>query len=145
MVIGLGTGLEASSDKHNMETAQRQAWLNCIVPLQNQFARIMTEEMVPQFEVGPWRFGFDRTGVDALQENTSERADRVVKLWQGDVLKHGEARSEMGLESDPATEELYYTEFTGTGEQPAEQGQDDLTDDAKQFKAQMVARWRGVK
>jgi HK97 family phage portal protein len=143
VVIGLGTGLEASSDKHNMETAQRQAWLNCIVPLQNQFARIMTEEMVPQFEVGQWRFGFDRTNVDALQENTSERADRVVKLWQGDVLKHGEARSEMGLESDPATEELYYSEFTGTGEQPEEQGQGDLTDEAKQFKAQMVARWRG--
>lgn len=141
VVVGLGTGLEASSDKHNMETAQRQAWLNCIVPLQNQFARIITETMVPQFETGPWRFGFDRTGVEALQENTNERADRVVKLWQGDVLKHGEARAEMNYEVDEATADLYFSEFSGAGEQPAEQAVD--TEQAQAAKAAIVKRWRG--
>jgi hypothetical protein len=142
VVVGLGTGLENSGDRHNMETSQRMAWLNCIVPLQNQFARLVTESLVPQFETGPYRFGFDRTSVEALQENTDDKAKRVSLLWQGDVIKHGEARSEMGYAPDAATQDLYYSEFTGGDPEP--QAEPDMSDEAKAFKAKMVGRWRGV-
>ena len=140
VVVGLGTGLQQSSDRHNMETSQRQAWVNCVIPLQNQFARLVTDTLVPQFETGRWRFGFDRGHIEALQENTDEKAKRVALLWQADVIKHGEARAEMGYEDDAATKELYYSEFTGGQDEPEEEPE--LTDDAKQFKAKMVARWR---
>lgn len=146
VVVGLGTGLEQSSDRHNMETAQRQAWLNCIVPLQNQFARLLTEQMVPQFETRPNAvFAFDRTGVEALQENTDEKAKRIALLWQSDILKHGEARSEMNYAPDEATQDLYYSEFSGPADAAQGANQDpNLTDSAKEFKANVVRRWRGV-
>lgn len=140
VVVGLGTGLQQSSDRHNMETAQRQAWVNCIIPLQNQFARVVNDSLMPQFEKAGYRFGFDRSHIDALQENTDDKAKRVALLWEKDVIKHGEARSEMGYEADDATADLYYSEFTG-GE-PDPETPDELTEEAKQFKAKIVNRWR---
>jgi hypothetical protein len=55
-------------------------------------------------------FGTDPTQPTADAADVAAAASRAVELWKGDLMKLGEARAEVGLETDPDEGDIYYSE-----------------------------------
>lgn len=143
VVAMLGTGLQASSDKHNMEEASRISWLSGIVPLQNSFADLINEELLPLTETKTnGRFGFDRSQVLALQESSDAVATRLLSIWKEDGITHDELRVGIGKKADPARKGLYYSDiFAPAPEEDDDEDKPD-DDDAKALKTTLSEKWR---
>ncbi|MDE2103764.1 MAG: phage portal protein, partial [Patescibacteria group bacterium] len=125
VVVGLGAGLDASSDKHNMEMAQRQAWHNCLIPLQ----RIIGDQIAAQtcadlLHAKPEtdRLVWDRSAIPALKEDESNRRAMLRADWLAGGLRRSEYRagigsaivedSEMGTKSaDETPSDPFYTDL----------------------------------
>jgi phage portal protein BeeE len=137
VVLPMGTGLAASSDKHNMETAQRMSWLNGIVPEQDSFADAINE-LIPLMDARPdtARFDFDRSQVEALQENADNLSTRVMAQWKDDAITHDELRGRLGYKTDDARKGKYYSELVAAGDPMA----DDPTQEEDGIKALLRRR-----
>lgn len=141
VVVMLGTGLRASSDKHNMEMAQRMSWDNGIVPEQDSFADLISTELLPLMDSRPdtARFDFDRSRVEALRENADQLSTRLMSQWKDDGITHDMLMSGLGYKVDEARKGKYYSELVGAGDPAAEDPEGEA---GKAFKAAVSAKWR---
>lgn len=82
----------------NKAEARREAFENCIQPLQDLIAETFETQLLPDFDYGGadsvW---WDRSDVAALREDTDARADRAVSLYTGGVAERDEARAMVDL------------------------------------------------
>jgi len=100
VVLGLGVGLENSNDKHNIETAQRMAWQNCLIPMPRNVARQISRQLLPDMPGSVpdrERLGFDYTEVAALQEDQNALYQRLEGACGGPFLTPNEARERLRL------------------------------------------------
>lgn len=117
-VVGLGTGLEQTKVGATMQEMRRQAWEDCIIPLQDMIAEQMSSQLLPDFEsdIQRVRIGFDRSAVLALQRDQHTEALRLDVLVRAGIMTRAEARLAQGLPVMP-TDDVYLMPF-GVVEQP---------------------------
>lgn len=102
MVLGLPSNSRTYS---NFPEAERQAQVNCLVPLQKRVAKALTHFLLPEFSARPGEFvTWDWSTVQALQENRNEAAKQGTILFGGNVATLNEARARAGLPADPRPE-----------------------------------------
>ena len=106
IIAGMGVGIDAATYS-NYQQAQRSFYEGTIVPLQMQFARQVGQRLLPEFGEDPEsvRIAFNLSNARALQEDQNLKAQRLVSLYAGDVIKRSEARGELGYEVDAEDEE----------------------------------------
>ncbi len=107
-VIGFGTGLQQTKVGATMREQRRQAWEDCMIPMQRAMAVQLWRQLMPDFAGDPenYRLAFDRSGIEALREGRSEAAKRVVVLVKGGIVTPNEARMEIGMDAIEGGDEL---------------------------------------
>lgn len=96
IVLGLGAGL-ARSTFANMKEAREAAAEEFLIPLWQDLASTLTEQLLPEFESGAgWRVWFDTSAVGVLQEDLGRLHARVRADLAAGVLSLEEARRELG-------------------------------------------------
>ena len=108
-VVGFGTGLQQTKVGATMREQRRQAWEDCLIPMQRSMAAQLRQQLMPDFEGDPenFRLGFDRSGIEALREGRSEAAKRVVVLVKGGIVTPNEARMEIGMDAIAMIDRVY--------------------------------------
>lgn len=102
-VVGFGSGLQQTKVGATMRELRKEAWNSCIRPLQNDAAKQLSQQVVPDFAVQTRRFRvrFDTSAFAASQEEETEKAERVRGLVKDGILRVDRAQAMLGLEVDP--------------------------------------------
>lgn len=114
VVAGLGAGLAASSDKHNIETAQEMAWKNCLIPTHSIIAKQLTRQLLPDIlhskanQIVAW----DYSGVAALQVDRDALHKTTRDDWTSGLVKRSESREIIGHDVDEALDDIYFTDIS---------------------------------
>src|SRR5580765_1382847 len=127
IVLGFEVGLERSIYS-NLKAAQEQAWTNFVIPTQDYIVAVLNDQLLFErivTESGSWpgaedrtyRVIFDRSAVAALQEDRNELFKRESDAYRFGIKKSSEARSALGLETDPA-DDVYFVSPMAPGERP---------------------------
>ncbi len=111
-VVGFGSGLQATKVGATMTEMRKMSWTQGVIPVQGIIAGEVGRTLAPTFNAGGAEF--DNTGVEALRENEDTKAARVGRLYRDNVITRAEARSTMGLESDPS-DEVYLANVVAFG------------------------------
>ncbi len=99
-VVGFGTGLQSSKVGATMNALIRLAWTGCISPLQDMFAETLgNSALAVAFDVAE-SLKWDRSEVEALQDNEDEKAKRAGQLVKDGIIMISEGRTMTGFESD---------------------------------------------
>jgi HK97 family phage portal protein len=103
-VVGFGSGLQQTKVGATMRELRKEAWNSCIRPMQNDLAKQLTRQVVPDFATQTRRFRvrFDASEFAASQEEESERATRTATLVTSGILRVDRAQQILGLEVDPS-------------------------------------------
>lgn len=109
-------GLAGSDPTYsNLEGYTRIAWQSCLLPTLRQFASAVWGNLAQDITGGPQTNGlyleFETSAVGALQRDVNLEADRLHTLYQGGIIRRGEARRGAGYSSDDK-DEVYYTDLT---------------------------------
>ncbi|MGE4163877.1 MAG: phage portal protein [Vicinamibacterales bacterium] len=102
-VVGFGSGLQQTKVGATMRELRKEAWNSCIRPLQNDSAKQLSHQIIPDFVVQTRRFRvrFDTSTFAASQEEETEKAERVSGLVTAGILRVDRAQAMLGLEVDP--------------------------------------------
>lgn len=129
-VVGFGSGLQQTKVGATMRELRREAWDSCIRPMQNDLAKQLTRQGLPDFvsQTRRYRVRFDASDFSASQEQESEKASRIATLVEAGILRVDRAQSMLGLEVDP-TRAVYLGPGTPAKVQAVGQqlDEDDLT------------------
>lgn len=108
-VLNFGAGLERSI-YNNMAEADRRAVDSYLQPLWWHIAQELTNQLLPDFDQDTSHFlEFDLSEVGALQEDENAKVERIAKLYEGGIIRRGEARTEMNYEADPdGADDVYF-------------------------------------
>src|SRR5690606_38077990 len=124
-VVGFGSGLQSTKVGATMRELVRLARVNCIEPAQWTIGRQLGAQLLPDYETRPERarVWFDTSHVPMFAEDESEKAERVVRMVQGGILRVDRAQEMLGLEVDP-TQAIYLRPTqaiaVAPGEEPGE-------------------------
>ncbi|WP_422928547.1 phage portal protein [Singulisphaera sp. PoT] len=127
MVVGLSVG-EEQKTYANLEQAERMAYRNCLIPLQKNFAKALTRQLLPDLggvkdrECVRWNY----SEVEAMNEERDVVANRSVTLYAGGIASQEEARSMNGL--GPAKAGDMFVKSTRPGDRPIEDPDDEDED-----------------
>jgi HK97 family phage portal protein len=127
IVLGFEVGLERSIYS-NLKAAQEQAWMNFVIPTQDYIVAVLNDQLLYEriiTESGTWpgaedrtyRVIFDRSAVAALQEDRNELFKRESDAYRFGIKKRSEARSALGLETEPE-DEVYFVSPMAPGQKP---------------------------
>lgn len=131
-VVGFGSGLQQTKVGATMRELVQLAWISGIIPMQHAMAGDLENQLLPEFEGKPERFEcfFDEAMVQALQENESERARRIVVSVQGGVMRVAEGRRALRLQVGPG-DDVYLRNSSlvavGPDGKPVNGGDEDAT------------------
>jgi phage portal protein BeeE len=115
VVLGYGAGLDRSI-YNNVAEAREAAYESYLLPLQRIIAETLASHLLTEFDQRPAAFiEFDNSAVRVLAEDSDNLAKRLVALYEGGLIKRGEARTQLGLEATPA-DEVYFTELASAGQ-----------------------------
>src|SRR5690606_25027101 len=120
-VVGFGSGLQSTKVGATMRELVRLARVNCIEPAQWTIGRQLGAQLLPDYETRPARArgGFATAPVPMFAEDESEKAERIVKMVQGGILRVDRAQEMLGLEVDP-TQAVYLRPSNATAVAPGE-------------------------
>ena len=120
-VVGFGSGLQSTKVGATMRELVRLARVNCIEPAQWTIGRQLGAQLLPDYETRPERarVWFDTSHVPMFAEDESEKAERVVRMVQGGILRVDRAQEMLGLEVDP-TQAVYLRPANATAVAPGE-------------------------
>ena len=106
-VNALVTGLPASDASRtysNIEEANKLAWENGILPMQQIFAGAIKDALGPEFDLPPeYTVRWDNSKVEALNENADSRAARAQVLFTSTLYPRNKALQSCGF--DPVDDE----------------------------------------
>lgn len=107
IVAGLGAGLDRATYA-NYLSALQQLWTGNIRPTQRAIVAKLDADLLPDFgpAAGLW-VDFDRSQIQALQENTDAVHTRVREDFAGGVISHWVAQRLLGLPVDETTPDYY--------------------------------------
>lgn len=119
-VLNLGVSTE-SSTFHNMAEADRRAIDQYLQPLWWRTAQTLTRQLLRDIDQDETHFvEFDLSEVGALQEDENEKAKRIALLYNSNIIKRSEARSEFNYETDE-TDEVYFFQAGGETKTPEQE------------------------
>jgi HK97 family phage portal protein len=103
-VVGFGSGLQQTKVGATMRELRREAWDSCIRPMQNDMAKQLDRQALPDFvtQLKRFRVRFDASDFSASQEQESEKSKRVATLVEAGILRVDRAQQMLGLEVDPS-------------------------------------------
>jgi HK97 family phage portal protein len=130
VVAGLGAGLDHSI-YNNMGSAREQAYESFIIPTQQLLALDLTNQLLPDLGNPAIEYvNFDLSKVRVLQEDNNAKAKTVAILWNADIIKLNEARSDVGKDADETGRgELYKSQISGAmAPEPVEPERDVFSD-----------------
>lgn len=111
IVVGLGAGLDKSTF-NNYEQAERHSYQSCLIPAWVEFADEIQSQLLYEFTGGDrsFTFEFDHSKVRALQESQDAVVARTTKLFTSNVMMRSEAREAVGLDFEPARDDVFYSD-----------------------------------
>lgn len=102
VVVGLGAGLDRST-YNNMAEAREQAYESNIIPTGRLLAAALDLQLLPDFDTNRGNAtGFDYSGVRVLQDDQDKLFERLGKAVDYGYMTVAEARTAVGLESQPS-------------------------------------------
>ncbi len=115
-VLGYGSHLDRATYS-NIETAERLAWEQCVVPTLNIIASVLREQLLidfilPSENVDDYWVEFELSEITALSENQTDLYKRTVEAYRYGVLKRSEARADLDKPSD-TEDEMYSPQAEG--------------------------------
>lgn len=122
MVVGLAVG-DATRTFSNLKEANQQAWKNGLIPMQKRFANALTRQLLPDFpDLDGWRLEWDYSQVEALSEDATEKINRAVVAFQGQLCTQGKAQEIAGLPVTEGADEVWYSPQGGASQDDPEEG-----------------------
>lgn len=101
VVIGMGAGLDRSTYS-NMAEARKAAWQDCMIPLQDYIASILTKKLLPMFPGSDGKIAmFDRSQVGVLQADINAARLSAREDVKAGIITIEEARGEGGRSATP--------------------------------------------
>jgi hypothetical protein len=102
----LGTGLEQANNRASSEVAEKQSARNCLKPYAIRRGKQLTQEFMAEGLLAPdEEIYFPTENLEALQEDKSERAKRLIVACGGAYISVNEARQMDGLAATPNPED----------------------------------------
>lgn len=121
IVLNFGAGMERTI-YNNMEQADRRAIEQYLQPLWWHRDQELTHQFLRDIDTDTTHFiESDLSEVGALQENETDRVNRIVAKYQGQIIKRSEARAELDYEVDPNGADDVYLVKAGTSTVSIEQ------------------------
>lgn len=109
IVLQFGAGLERSTYS-NYSEAKESAFEGVIVPLWRYIQAELSHQLVADFDKSQkLQANFNTSNVRVLQDDENKLYVRVGVAYRNGVMKRSEARSKMGLQTDP-DDEVYFVE-----------------------------------
>lgn len=106
VVVGMGAGLDRSTYS-NMAEARLAAWQDCMIPLQDYIASIITKKLLPMFPGSEGKVAvFDRSQVGVLQADINAARTQAREDVKAGIITVEEARGEGGRPPQPTEGEL---------------------------------------
>lgn len=126
-VVGFGSGLQQTKVGATMRELRKEAWDSCIRPMQNDTAKQLSAQVIPDFarQTSRFRVRFDVSAFAASQEEEKEKAARAALLVQSGILRVDRAQAMLGLDVDPSREV-----YLGPGSTAATESLDEEEDDS---------------
>jgi HK97 family phage portal protein len=121
MVLGLPSSRDTKTYA-NLAEARRDAWQHGVVPIQDDLAAAITNQLLADFGDPSMECWFDNDDVEAMKEDADARASRAQGLFQVTLGTRNECRKVAGmepLEDGNADGDRYYGESTETQMQQA--------------------------
>jgi SPP1 gp7 family putative phage head morphogenesis protein len=104
-IVGAYVGLENSSDRANMETAERYLYDLAVLPRWSWVEKVLTRQLLRPVDADQFRYlRFDRQKVAALQEDQQEKA--TIAKDASDILTKNERRALLGYPPIDGGDEL---------------------------------------
>lgn len=102
-VVGFGTGIQQTKVGATMDSLEKQAWVNGVIPMQGRFASQWKTSLLSEFEPDPKAFEvrYDVSRVPAMQENQLIKVRAAKEAVTGSLITVGEARKKLGEEVGP--------------------------------------------
>lgn len=122
--LGLLVGLQNGTSYASSEQARQQGYEEVVIPMQQAIAEEIQWQLLPDFEdtakTGS-EFSFDTTNVRVLQDDADNAMKRAATGYLAGVLKRGDARRIVALETTPEDEMFFDPRggSLGTGEDDA--------------------------
>jgi HK97 family phage portal protein len=98
IIVGARIGLEKATYS-NYETAQRAFWIETLAPMYQRLADTITRHLAIEWGEDLELY-FDLEQIPALQENESERVDRIRASYLAGLRSRNESRRLLGEEDD---------------------------------------------
>jgi HK97 family phage portal protein len=111
-IVGFGTGMSQTKVGATLAEQRKLSWSDCIVPNQDMIAAELDMQLLPDF--GGGETDWDRTDVDALQDDREAKSKRVMDELNRGGRDLAEAREELGLEVDDTHRGVFYIPFNVT-------------------------------
>lgn len=102
--FGVPAGMAGAMEQVNYATAREQKaslYEDTIIPQLDYYAEVLNFSLVTQYPdlvERRARLRWKLDTIEAIQENTNEAANRVVTLWDADLMTRNEAREAVGLD-----------------------------------------------
>jgi phage portal protein BeeE len=78
-----------------------------VIPRANIFIEAFNKQLVPDYGDN-LKLEIDKNQIELLQESQNEMYDRVIKAFDAGLLSVGEARSELGKDTDVEHKDAFY-------------------------------------
>ncbi|MGE4196009.1 MAG: phage portal protein [Phycisphaerales bacterium] len=136
-VNSLVTGLPGSDNVRtfsNIESANRMAWTNSIIPMQDVFAETLRDSLAYEYDLPEDAIIYwDRSKVEALQEQADSRVARAVSLFEGKMLPQNRCLDIADEEPVEGGDDRYYDD-------PSPRAEAQMAADQAAFEAQQAAQ-----
>ena len=114
IVLNFGSGMERSI-YNNMSEADRRAVTSYLQPIWWHRDQVLTRKLLRDLDSNEQLFiESDLSEVGALQEDETEKVNRTVAKYQGQIIKRSEARLELNYDVDPGGADDVYLVKAGT-------------------------------
>ena len=110
-IIGLGTGLEHADTRAAHNTMLKQAWIMGLIPVQDALIMQWMEMVLPRYRLDSrYRLRFDRSGVEALQDDLEKEFRRWGLAYRlNNLVKRSTALKALGLEvAKDGSDDVFY-------------------------------------
>lgn len=108
-VLGYSAGLESTKVGATLKEYRRLSYMNGVIPVQDDFAAEIERAFEREYD-GGLLFYWNRDEVDALAEDRALKVSTAVEGWTNDLMTMGEAREDIGLDTEEWMN-LHYSEW----------------------------------
>lgn len=127
IVLELGSG-QLQSTYNNVSEAEARAWNEYVIPFLGHVEEELNVQLLQRYHNEPDNryCQHDLSKIQALQEDEDKKAERIARLYEGEIIMRNEARSAVGYgPSDPTNEEadkIFKSQANPLAVNPVEQG-----------------------